>query len=484
MLILAGTHSGCGKSTVTIGLLAALKRLGHDVQPFKAGPDFIDAGLHGMIASRPSRNLDIWMCGIDYVRQCAKAHAGADLAITEGVMGLFDGGERSTAALAGVLGANVVLVIDAGGMADSAGAIIKGFCEFNNGAGRIKGVIFNRVSSPSHFEKLRASCPAVDVSGHTVEILGYLPRSAEYSIPSRHLGLTLAEERPLGDGALNILAETVTRCIDLKKVCQLAETGSRAGRTGGPQASRHGSQNSDFIEEKIDTSVKVAVARDNAFCFYYEDNLDMLRLAGAEIVPFSPVSDQFLPEGIDAVYLGGGYPEVYARALSGNKGMTGAIKKWADAGRPVFAECGGFMYLGEGIRHEGEFFPLCGVFPVTTGILKETGGIKGGPSLGYREAVFSEDCMLGAKGERLRGHEFHYSQVLQSREKPGVRFNIMGEDKIKITSAACKATLAGYTHFHFGSNPHVAGNLVEFVRRSKKKKTGKEQVFLKNPWRS
>ena len=457
MLIIAGTHSGCGKSTVTLGLLAALKKMGHAVQPFKAGPDFIDTGLHSMIAGRPSRNLDVWMCGNDYVRECAKKHSsGADIAITEGVMGLFDGGERSTAALAGALNAPVVLVIDASGMAESAGAVIKGFCDFNNDV-QIKGVIFNRVSSPGHFERLKSSCRA------DVEVLGYLSKNAEYSIASRHLGLTVAEERPLNGDALQTLAETVLTHIDMKRVAELAANKS------GTQAEKNTSS-LDKNKNK-NKKFKIAAARDNAFCFYYEDNLDMLGDRGAEIVPFSPVSDTGLPEGTDAVYLGGGYPEIYARKLSENREMTGAIKRWAEAGGPVFAECGGFMYLGEGIRDGGEFFPLCGVFPIVTGI------IKGRPSLGYRETVFSEDCMLGVKGERLRGHEFHYSQVLESREKPGVGFNVMGEDaqEARITSALYKSTLAGYTHFHFGSNPRAAENMARSILSFKK--MGKEQVF-------
>ncbi len=466
MLIIAGTHSGCGKSTVTLGLLAALRSLGHVVQPFKAGPDFIDAGLHAMVAGRPSRNLDLWMCGADYVRECARRHCvGAHMAVVEGVMGFFDGGERSTAALAAALGAraNVVLVIDASGMGESAGAIVRGFY----GEGGIRGVIFNRVASRAHYEKLRSACGGV-------EVLGYLPRSIDYSISSRHLGLTVAEERPVSDSALLALTDAVTRHIDVDRVRTLAETdGNGVGGYSKDNASR---------TESPEQPVNIAVARDRAFCFYYEDNLDMLKEAGARIIPFSPISDGGLPEDADAVYLGGGYPELYAGELSENKPMTSAIRDWAEAGGPVFAECGGFMYLGEGILHEGNFFPLCGVLPVTTGI------VKGRPSLGYREAVLSGDCMLGAKNERLRGHEFHYSRVLEvaDRSKPDVRFNVMGEDGPKagtenkdeteikkISSAAYKRTLAGYVHFHFGSSPGAAENMVRSIRDSKKKKNGK-----------
>ncbi len=476
MLIIAGTHSGCGKSTVVLGLLAALKFSGHDVQPFKAGPDFIDTGLHSMIAGRPSRNLDLWMCGVDYVRECVRRHcAGAGLAVTEGVMGFFDGGERSTAALAKALGIkNIVLVVDASGMGESAGAIVRGF----NSEGGIRGVIFNRVAGAGHYEKLKSACRGV-------EVLGYLPRDAGYSISARHLGLTVAEERPISEEALQLLAEAVIRHIDIKRVRELAET-AKDGKTCSPAL--------ESPENEPGSTVNIAVARDRAFCFYYEDNLDMLRDAGARILPFSPLSDGGLPADADAVYLGGGYPELYARELCENKSMTASIRNWAEAGRPVFAECGGFMYLGEGIRsgyqdedirEGGEFFHLCGVLPMVTGIRQEPGGtVKGRPSLGYREAVFSEDCMLGEKNARLRGHEFHYSQVLEVKDgKPGVRFNVFGEAdrgemekkmeiKTKKSSALYKSTLAGYTHFHFGSNPRAAENMVRSIRRSKKERKG------------
>lgn len=455
MLVIGGTHSGCGKSTVTLGLLSALMKLGHAVQPFKCGPDFIDAGLHAMVAGRPSRNLDTWMCGDQYVLDSVKRHtAGAGLAVIEGVMGLFDGGQRSTAGLARLLRANMVLVIDAYGMAESAGAIAGGFCAYD-GCAVIKGVIFNRVSSRGHYERLKSSLRGI-------ECLGYLPRRGAYSIPSRHLGLTVAEEDPISETGLNKLTDAVIENIDMGKIAELARVDNPpvpalpAGTVNPPVCRPAAAAGAE---------VRIAVARDKAFCFYYEDNLDMLQEAGARMLPFSPLSDESLPEGTDAVYLGGGYPEIYAEALSGNKKMLEAVKNWATAGGPVFAECGGFMYLGRGIRQGESFYPLCGVFPINTALMEK-------PVLGYREAALSSGCILGEKGNKLRGHEFHYSRVekVESEEKPEVRFNVMGEapGTETISSALCKNTLGGYTHFHFGSDPQTAVRMVEYIRKRQK----------------
>ncbi len=458
MLVIGGTHSGCGKSTVTLGLLAALKRSGHAVQPFKSGPDFIDAGLHGMLAGRLSRNLDIWMCGEDYVLDCARRHtAGAGLGVVEGVMGLFDGADRSTAALARLLGANIVLVVDACGMAESAGAVVGGFCNYDECGGAIKGVIFNRVSSRGHYERLKDSLRGV-------EAIGWLPRDAAYSIPSRHLGLAVAEEAPLGEGALKKLVDAVIEGIDLEKIAGLARVAGPAGAKTLHPAACERTLHQARPSRSGEAEVRVALARDKAFCFYYEDNLDMLRAAGARLIPFSPLSDRHLPEGLDAIYLGGGYPEVYAGELAGNKTMLGAIRDWAMAGGPVFAECGGFMYLGRGIWHDGRFHPLCDVFPIETALSER-------PVLGYREATLSFDCILGREGEKLRGHEFHYSRVVESGRQPDVRFNVMGEETISgnISSASFGAALGGYTHLHLGSNPQTAGRMVEFIRRRQKK---------------
>ncbi|MDA8169442.1 MAG: cobyrinate a,c-diamide synthase [Nitrospiraceae bacterium] len=439
MLVIPGTHSGCGKSTVTLGVLSALKRMGHTVQPFKAGPDFIDPGLHGMITGRASRNLDIWMCGRDYVLRCVKKHsAGADSAVVEGVMGLYDGAERSTAALAGTLGANIILVVDAYGMAESAGAVVKGFCSYGQEKIKISGVIFNRVSSKSHYERLRASVK-------NAEVLGFLPRDAGFSIPERHLGLYVAEEDPLGGAGLGRLTQMVLDNVDMEAVYRLSQVDPGAGdppRTAGG-------------------GLRIGVARDKAFCFYYEDNLDMLRVEGAETVSFSPLLDERLPDGIDALYLGGGYPELHAGMLAKNSPMRESIRNCIEEGMPVYAECGGLMYLGEGININGEFYPMCGVFPFRA-LMRER------PVLGYRELTVPHACVLGERGDVLRGHEFHYSEVEKNPvETESVKYNVFGE-RDRICSASYKSALASYTHVHFGSKPDTAVKFIQFIKGRRK----------------
>src|SRR5512146_2938521 len=353
-IIIAGTHSGCGKTTVTLGILAALRKKGLTVQPFKAGPDFIDSGLHRLVSERPSRNLDQWMCGPEFVADCFARHAaGADVAVVEGVMGMYDG-DCSTAGLAALLRVPLILVVDASGMAESAGAVVRGFTEFGvrssefggkNEKVNFGGVIFNRVASEYHYKRLKDSV-------RDVPVLGYLPREIDFEIPHRHLGLSIAEENPLAPDALERLADTVIRHVDIDEVIRKVEPSGARNYRGE-------------IGVRKDTGrFRLAVAYDKAFSFYYEDNLDMLRDAGGEIIRFSPLADSVLPAGVDAVYIGGGYPELHAEALSRNVSLLGSVREWAGAGKPLYAECGGLMYLSKGIRDfENRFFSMVGVFP-------------------------------------------------------------------------------------------------------------------------
>jgi len=500
--IIAGTHSGCGKTTITLGLMAALKKRGLKVQPFKAGPDFIDSGLHRIITGRPSRNLDIWMCGEDYVKECFhKYSTDADIAIIEGAMGMYDG-EYSTAKLAGLLNLPVILVVDAYGMAESAGAIVRGFVSyspihpFTDSPIRIAGVIFNRVASENHFKRLKDNV-------QDVTVLGYLPRDLNFEIPHRHLGLTVAEENPITDENIEKLAETVLKHVDINKIMEslppLTPPLTKGGH-GGVVASS--------------PPLKVAVAYDKAFCFYYEDNLDLLKDTGAEIVKFSPLSDSAIPDKADAIYIGGGYPELYAEALSKNKSMIEDIYKWAISGKPIYAECGGLMYLSKGIRtkkreiddnplspfSKGEFYKMAGIFPFEMQMRDKLS------RLGYREIELEDDCILGKKGDKLRGHEFHYAEikdgsivrqcdreegtvpvtppnlplnkgrlggvsgVVESGLSPAIAGiystkNNHGE-LINASGYKFKNTLASYVHVHFGSNPGAAVNFVDFIKET------------------
>ncbi|MEW6115928.1 MAG: cobyrinate a,c-diamide synthase [Nitrospirota bacterium] len=497
-IVIAGTHSGCGKTTVTLGILAALREKGLEVQAFKTGPDFIDAGLHRLITGRPSRNLDIWMCGQDYVIDCFGRYAAdADITVVEGVMGMYDG-DSSTALLAQLLGLPVLLVVDAYGMAESAGAVVKGFISYDAETRRysdmekttlrsgeltdlpmhrssdspapgIAGVIFNRVASESHYARLKESVKDIPV-------LGYLPRDLQFEIPHRHLGLTVAEESPLAKEDIEKLADAVSEYIDIDKLLASTKRG-----TGAPEKKRKASSSM----HRFSRPPRVAIAYDKAFCFYYEDNLDALREGGAEVVPFSPLSDDRLPEHIDALYIGGGYPELYAGELSKHASMLHRINDWIQAGKPVYAECGGLMYLSQGIYDfTGTFFPMVGAFPF------ETEMKKGRSRLGYREVLLEEDCILGAKGETCRGHEFHYSQIKDGYRKPEAKSRRTDKEK-SLNSGLCtltsdmgtiysvrdksgqpllsegyrtKRALASYIHVHFGSNSGIARNFVHYIR--------------------
>lgn len=454
-IVIAGTHSGCGKTTVSLGIMAAFAKKGYKVQPFKCGPDFIDSGLHKLVTATPSRNLDLWMCGNDYVRDCLyKYSANADISIIEGVMGMYDG-QFSTASLANLLKLPLILVVDAYGMAESAGAIVKGFMEYQSSRTAeqqssssyhiIAGVIFNRVASERHFRSLKDS-----VRG--VRVLGYLPRNLDFEIPHRHLGLTVAEENPLTGKNIERLADAVLEYIDVDEILNFAQQSSRAAEQ-------------QFSNILSSTALRIAIAYDRAFCFYYEDNLDLLKAAGVEIITFSPLSDLSIPDDIDAIYIGGGYPELYAERLSKNHSMLKAIYEWSDSGKPIYAECGGMMYLSKGIYDlSGNFFMMSGVFPFETSI-----NLKRRAFLGYREVTINKDCFLGKKDDILRGHEFHYSEIKDLSRVTGIEhiYTVKDNKGIAISDEGFmyKNTLASYIHIHFGSNPGTANNFVNFIRR-------------------
>jgi len=454
-IVTAGTHSGCGKTTVTLGLMAALIKKGLKVQPFKTGPDFIDTGLHGLVTGRVSRNLDLWMCGEDYVKGCFAKHSGsAGISVVEGVMGLYDG-NLSTAALARCLSIPVVLVVDAYGMAETAGALVKGMREAGPELS-FAGVVFNRVSSENHYKRLTESVKDMPV-------LGRLPRDHSFEIPHRHLGLTTAEDNPITQGNIERLADAVLACIDLEKIIQAAHNHRD---TPLPLAARRSSSvKEDLNRVPGKKRVRIAVARDKAFCFYYEDNLDLLREAGADLVFFSPLADAVLPPDIDGIYIGGGYPELHAEQLSLNKPMQEAIKGWAESNRPIYAECGGLMYLSKGIwKTEADRYEMTGVFPFDT-IMKKTRA-----RLGYREIRLGGDCIPGSGNAVARGHEFHYSEIVEdSAAYPARLFSVTdgSGNMLPAEGFSYKKTLAGYIHLHFGSNPALAKTFINYCKEQR-----------------
>lgn len=450
-LVVAGTHSGVGKTTVTLAILAALTARGRRVQPFKAGPDFIDPGHHSAVTGRPSRNLDGWMLGAAVNREIfTRAAADADLSIIEGVMGLFDGSSPvneigSTAELAKQLDAPVLLVIDGSAMARSAAAMVSGYAKFDPGL-RVAGVLFNRVNSDGHYKLLKE---AVEQETDVVAV-GYLRPDPAVTIPERHLGLVTAREQ--GTGTLyGLLAKAAGDTVDLDRVEALARLCSEL-ITATPQP----------IVRTHSRKVRIGVAQDRAFCFYYPENLDLLKAEGAELIPFSPLHDDALP-AVEMLYLGGGYPELHADTLTANSRMRTAIRDFAEQGGTVYAECGGMMYLTEAIRDfEGRAHEMVGLFAAETMMRKQ------GLTMGYRTMELSQDCILGMSGDTARGHEFHYSTLVP---RGPLKYACMLRDARGETKGAdglvIGNTLALYTHIHFSSQPQVAGALVANARRSR-----------------
>ncbi len=437
-MIIAGTHSGSGKTTIALGLMAALARRGHTVQPFKCGPDFIDPSLHKLVTGITSRNLDCWMAGEDFTRHSFQCHGkGADISIIEGVMGMYDGGDSSSAALAHFLGVPVVLVLDVQSAAESAAAVLKGF-ESVDPQVAPKGVILNRIASERHLELVSEA-----INEHCqAEILGYIPRTLNFSMSERHLGLHMGDENPLSSEAISQLAETIAEHVDLDRFMELATLSVPVQHDESPQV-------------EVTVNVRIAVARDKAFCFYYEDNLDLLRKNGAELVFFSPLADHVLPADIQAIYLGGGYPELYARQLAENKSMLIALRQWAEDDGPIYAECGGFMYLSQGILdHDGQQHAMAGVFPVQSRMESRRA------SLGYREIYLQQESFFGPAGTIMRGHEFHYSLIDEMPAEIGrvYRVNNGTEEGYRY-----KNVLGGYMHLHFGYSPQVTAQFIKQI---------------------
>ena len=435
-ILIAGTHSGVGKTTVATGLMAALRARGLRVQGFKVGPDFIDPTFHQAATHRPSRNLDGWMLSRETnLALVSRAAHEADAVVIEGVMGLFDGKEATslvgtTAEMAIWLEAAVVLVLDASAMAGSAAPLVHGFDTFTPDL-RLAAVVLNRIASPRHYDLLREAISA----RCRPEVIGYVPRNTSLSLPERHLGLHLASEA-LSQEKLHLLADTIESHLNLDR---LLELGSR----------EHLHAISTPLPYSRLPHVRIGVARDAAFCFYYQDNLDLLRRLGAELVEFSPMTDPSLPSGLDGLYFGGGYPELHAEALSANTTMRTAVAQLAAAQAPIYAECGGFMYLTEGIVDtDSRFWPLVGIFPTQARLQKRL--VK----LGYIEVEGREATGWLLPGQTARGHEFRYSAIDPIRE------DIARVYKPPAEGYRIGSTMGSYVHLHFLSSPGFAERFI------------------------
>lgn len=445
-LFIAAPQSGSGKTIVASGLMALLARE-RKVQGFKVGPDYIDAMYHAAATGRSGRNLDGWMLPEEAVLDLfARACRGADIALVEGVMGLFDGFDGrsdsgSTAQMAKLLGAPVLLVIDVSKMARSVAALARGFCDYDPDL-NLAGVICNRVGSPSH-----AAVLADALADAGIEVLGMLPRTNGLVVPERHLGLlTAVEDRHRAQAMLAEAADLIAANVDVPRIAALAETAEALEfeAPDPPQAAHHG--------------VRIAVGRDEAFCFYYEDNLDLLRQAGAELVFFSPLRDGGLPEGCAGIYLGGGYPELYAAQLSENRALLAALRQAHAEDMPIYAECGGLMLLSESITDlQGKRFPMAGILPGAVHMQHKL-------SLGYCHVHARRHTLLLREGEALRGHEFHYSSWDAGEAGGGhsaysKTSRRSGEDVPE--GYAAGNLLASYVHLHFAACPRLAQRFVE-----------------------
>ena len=445
-IVIAATQSGGGKTTLVTGLLAALRARGLTVQSFKVGPDYIDLGYHRLASGRTGHNLDTWLVpearlAEIFARECA----GADIAVIEGVMGLYDGGRRgisSTAAIAKALDAPVLLVIDAKSVGASAAATALGFRVYDARL-NLAGVLLNRLGSETHEEMIREAMAGIDMP-----VYGVLRRDAALALPERHLGLTPVEENAAAETVRSI-GERVEAGLDLDSILKLARS---AAPLVLPQSAQQNAR----------SSVRIGVARDEAFSFYYAASLAELEAYGAEIIAFSPLHDEALPE-VDGVLIGGGFPEMFAAQLAENASMRASLCRAAEEGMPVYAECGGYMYLMQSlIDFDGVEHAMAGIFPACARMTEKL------QMVGYVEAEQTVDTVLGSAGLLLHGHEFHFSVEEAERAADLVRpltFTKLRNGARYAAGCVYKNVLGSYLHLHFAGCQTAAENFVEACRR-------------------
>lgn len=456
-LVVAAPASGSGKTTVATGLMAALAGRGLAVSPHKVGPDYIDPGYHALATGRPGRNLDAYLCGPERIAPLfAHGARGCDIAVVEGVMGLYDGvsgqGElASTAHVAKLLRAPVVLVVDAASQSRSVAALVHGFVSWDPEV-RVGGVILNKVASDRHEALLRDALEAVGVP-----VLGVLRRAARVETPSRHLGLVpVAERGATAVDAVAAMAAQVAAGCDLEGLVALARG---AGALAAPAWDAERELAAAAAEPVCSGApeggrrVRVAVAGGRAFTFSYAEHCELLAAAGAEVVPFDPLRDEHLPDGVDGLVIGGGFPEVYAAELSANEQLRKAVAHLALGGAPVAAECGGLLYLCRDL----DGLPMCGV-------LDASARMTGRLTLGYRDAVALTGSALAAAGTRMRGHEFHRT-VVEPGAGPEPAWGLRTPEP-RVEGFVRDGVHASYLHTHWAAEPSVARRFVERCRAS------------------
>jgi cobyrinic acid a,c-diamide synthase len=437
-VVIAGERSGVGKTTVTLALLAALRQRGQAVQSFKVGPDYIDPMFHTYITGRPCRNLDPVLTSEAYVRDCFTQNCQtADYVLVEGVMGLFDGASgaddtASTAHIARLLKLPVVLILDCSRTSRSIAAIAHGYRTFDPRV-KITGVILNRVGSDRHLELLTQALEPLHIP-----ILGILRRQAEITLPDRHLGLVPTAELNQLDTVVERLAHIGQTCFDWETLLPLLRTETAATHSSNSVTPHH-------------LNVRLAIAQDEAFSFYYADNLDILRQLGAELFPWSPLRDCALPPEVQGLYFGGGFPEVFAAQLADNQPARGAVKAAIQAGMPTYAECGGLMYLCHHIEDFAQnTHAMVGILPTTAQMGQQL-------TLGYRQATALQDSCLMCKGDRIWGHEFHRSTLVSEPEQPLLALQgYEAQRTLPLEGWQTQQVHASYVHLHFGAQLSLA----------------------------
>ena len=455
-VVIAGACSGVGKTTISVGLMSALKEAGFTVQSFKVGPDYIDPSYHSAVTGRPAGNLDAWMVPQDQIIELfTRESASADIAVVEGVMGLYDGAsgmneEGSTAQIAKVLRCPVILVIDAYAIARTAGAVVLGYRRFDEKV-NIAGVILNRVGGASH----TAWCKQAIEDATGIPVIGALPRNKEIELPERHLGLIPTPEREPLDKFYAKTTRFIRSNVDLGAVVKIAKAAPELPTVKHPI----------YPAAKCPGTAVIGVAFDEAFNFYYSGNIDLLAAYGAEIKHFSPIHDKALPADVDGLYIGGGFPEMLAKELEANEAMRHSIKRAVDSGMPVYAECGGLMYLTEAIvDFTGESFKMAGVLHGKTVMIKKV-------LLNYAVADVTRDNPLSSAGNRLKGHEFHSSEIVDLPADAEFAYHLQrgvgivgGRDGWMHQNA-----LAAYLHVHFAQNAELSQNFVDNCRKFRHK---------------
>ncbi|MEW6493286.1 MAG: cobyrinate a,c-diamide synthase [Cyanobacteriota bacterium] len=455
-LVIAGERSGVGKTTVTLALLSSLSRQNRKVQSFKIGPDYIDPMFHQQVTGRPCRNLDPVLTSERYVQDCFARHLqGVDYTLVEGVMGLFDGASgredfASTAHVARLLQLPVLLVLDCSKLSRSIAAIAHGYKTFDPRI-QLAGVVLNRVGSDRHLELLKDALEPLNLP-----VLGVLRRQDNIKIPDRHLGLVPTDELSELHTLIDRLAHLGESCFDWERLEKELKVGKEELKVNKLQIVSAAGRSPRF-EDNLQpaTPIRIAIARDRAFSFYYQDNLDILQELGAQLIPWSPLSDTSLPEDVKGLYFGGGFPEVFAQQLAENTSAREAVRQTVLTGIPTYAECGGLMYLGEQITDfEEQSWPMVGVLPTTTVMGKRL-------TVGYRQATALHNSPLLPAGTIVWGHEFHHSQQTAMPEKP--LFEIQGYDKGKISHEGWQMHQlhASYVHLHWGARPEIPAQFLK-----------------------